>query len=331
MAVNNSPLVSVILPFYNAPFLREAIVSILNQSFQDFELLLINNDSTDSSLNVAHSFTNNPKVRVIREDKRGVVYAANTGIVEARGIYIARMDADDVAMEDRLETQVNELESNEHLGVVSGLVEYLGSHENEGFIHYLNWLNSIKSNHEISLNRFVEFPIANPTMMFRKNLFQDFGKYADGDFPEDYEFFLRLQEHGVSMEKVDQVVLKWRDLSKRLTRTDVKYTQEAFFKIKAKYLAHWLKQNNPFHPKVYIWGAGRVSRRRSDYLLGYGIEIDKYIDVKQGKNVLHYEDIPNYDSCFIISYVANRGAREEIRDFLNAKNFTEGINYLIAS
>ncbi|MEQ9007064.1 MAG: glycosyltransferase family A protein, partial [Ekhidna sp.] len=87
----DTPLVSVVLPFYNAPFLKEAIESILKQSYQNFELIIVNNASIDSSSEVARSYTNYDKVILINEAERGVVHAVNTGIRNAKGTYIARM------------------------------------------------------------------------------------------------------------------------------------------------------------------------------------------------------------------------------------------------
>ncbi|MEQ8904120.1 glycosyltransferase [Ekhidna sp.] len=327
----DTPLVSVVLPFYNAPFLKEAIESILKQSYQNFELIIVNNASIDSSSEVARSYTNYDKVILINEAERGVVHAVNTGIRNAKGTYIARMDADDIADPNRLKYQVEAMLNDSSLDVVSGLVEYLGSSENEGFIHYVDWLNTIRSNEELNQNQFVEFPLANPSMMLKRELFEQFGYYKDGNFPEDYEFFLRLQSHDVKMEKVNKPVLKWRDSETRLTRTDERYSQEAFFKIKAKYLAKWLKMHNPFHPEIYIWGAGRLSRRRSDLLLKEGIKVVEYIDVKAGNQVLHYENLPEKKNTFIVSYVSNRGAREEIRSFLIQKGYIEGVNFILAA
>ncbi len=328
---STNPLVSVIIPFFNAPFLKEAIESILSQSFTDFELLLVDNASTDQSVQVGKSYASHPKVWLLEESRQGVVFAMNTGIQAARGQYIARMDADDISLPDRLKWQVDKLQSDSSLGVVSGLVEYVGEESNEGFIHYVDWLNSIQTNADIYLNQFVEFPMANPSKMFRKSVFDEYGMYREGDFPEDYEFFLRLQSHGVRMEKVTQPVLKWRDSSTRLTRTDPRYSQDAFFRIKAKYLTCWLQKKNPHHPNIFIWGAGRLSRRRSDYLLSEGINVLSYIDLKKSKKTIHFSELPDPGSCFVVSYVANRGAREEIRSFLNERGFKEGIDYILAS
>lgn len=327
-----APEVSIVLPFYNAPHLSNAIESILNQTFPDFELILIDNGSTDESCKVASEYAStDDRIVLIQEPKRGVVYAANTGIRASKGDYIARMDADDYSFPDRIGGQVEALKHDTTIDVVSGNIEYEGDEKNKGFVAYVNWLNSIITNEEIRMNQFVEFPLANPSLMFRRIVFEKFGVFMDGDFPEDYEFFLRLQSHRVKMTKINSNVLRWRDSNQRLTRTDEKYSHSAFFRIKAKYLALWLANNNPFHPNVLIWGAGRVSRRRSDYLIDHGINISGYVDVKQANNVIHYENVQGPEKCFIVSYVANRGARDEIRSFLSSRGFTEGVNYIIAS
>ena len=92
------------------------------------------------------------------------------------------------------------------------------------------------------------------------------GLYLSGDFPEDYEMWLRWLDRGVKIAKVAEVVLDWHDSEGRLTRTHPIYSDRAFYDIKSKYLAGWLEQNNPFHPLVAIWGASRISRRRAKIL-----------------------------------------------------------------
>ena len=239
-----SPTVSIILPFRNAAnTIETAISSILDQTFRDFELLLIDNDSLDDSSVVASNFQKDTRVRIFTEIQIGVVHAANRGITESKGQYVARMDADDWSYLDRLENQVRLLNSKPEIGVVSGLVEPM-TQPTEGLQKYLDWVNQVISPEEVSLNQFVEFPLVNPSTMMRKELFNQYGYFQDGDFPEDYEFFLRLCSNGVKMSKVDVPVLKWNDLSTRLTRTHFSYSEEAFNKVKTEYLAKWLKSIN---------------------------------------------------------------------------------------
>ncbi|GAB4247345.1 MAG: glycosyltransferase family A protein [Ekhidna sp.] len=332
MEGNQTPVVSVILPFYNAPGLEQAIKSILNQTFWSFELILIDNASTDASSEVAKKYADEyPHVRMITEPNKGVVFAANRGISEAKGEYVMRMDADDTSFPERMQLQVAYLEKHSEVAGVSGLVEYVGYNVNKGFRLYVDWLNSIDTPEKIYLNQFVEFPVANPTLMFRKAVFDEVGLFHDGAFPEDYEFFLRVMQHQLKISKVSVPVLRWFDSEHRLTRSDERYSQEAFFRVKAKYLATWLSNHNPFHPHVYLWAGGRVSRKRGSYLIDQGIRIRKYIDVVQRKDSIHFQDTPEPSVGFIVSYVANRGARDEIRTFLEQKGFVEGENFIIAS
>ncbi len=331
--MNSDHLVSVVLPFLNAQStLPRAIDSILDQSYSNFELILIDNGSIDAGAAIAEEYSKmDSRVRLFSEQQKGVVFAANRGISEASGKYIARMDADDFSYSDRLSSQVQWLEDHPDMGGVSGLVAYDGSASNGGFIRYINWLNQVRTVDDVSLNRFVEYPVANPSLMVRSNLFQELGMYGQGDFPEDYEFFLRLQEHGVKIGKTSQVVIEWSDLPTRLTRTHTSYTSEAFYHIKTTYLAKWLAKNNPFHPHVLIWGGGKVAKKRSSLLLKQGICISDHIDVKKSATSIFYQDIRSPDDGFILSYVASWDAREEIRLYLNKMGFIEGKNYLVCS
>ncbi len=99
----SSPAVSIVIPIYNAaPFLADAIQSILNQTFKDFECIIINDGSTDDSDRILRGFMDK-RIRYLQNDgNRGIVYTLNRGIDEAVGTYIARMDGDDISVNDRL-------------------------------------------------------------------------------------------------------------------------------------------------------------------------------------------------------------------------------------
>lgn len=329
-------MISIILPFFNAESsLHVAIISILKQSFQDFELILINNNSANKSLDIATQFSlQDSRIKLLSEPKQGVVFAANTGMKAAQGKYIARMDADDVAHPERLERQLKHLEANPDISISATQVNYKTKNTDlTDFSHFVKWSNNLISSEDIYQNRFVEFPIVNPSLMFRRSIFDDVGYLKEGDFPEDYEWFLRAISKGHQVEKIAQPLLDWQDSSSRLTRTDTRYSNDAFFKIKTKYLATHLKSIN--QTNVWIWGAGKLGFKRSQQLLDYGIGIEGYIDIKPKKTLLnytciHFEKIQLSSQTFIISYITNRNKRDEVRAFLDAKGFEEGKNYIIA-
>lgn len=303
----------------------------------DFECVLINNNSTDKSKNIAEEWTKkDERFKLIDEARQGVVFASNVGSSIAKGEYIARMDADDWAFPDKLKSQCAFLDENPEYGAVAGLVEHIPHNEHtEGFARFVAWSNSVQSFNEIKNSRFIELPIVNPTAMWRKSFAKEYGMYRHGDFPEDYELWLRWLDEGLKIKKLPQIVLKWYDSDTRLTRTHEIYTDKAFYEIKTKYLAKWLKKNNPFHPNVAVWGASKISRRRAKLLTQYGIDICCYIDTKKGRQldaeVFYYEDIPSPNKIFVLSYIKQMNNRDKIRDFLNQKGFIEGKNYLLVS
>lgn len=335
---NNIPKVSVILPFYNADkTLNRAIKSIESQSLENFECVLINNNSTDDSVKIAlHQAEIDPRFILIHENKQGVMFASNSGSAFAKGKYVARMDADDWSFNHRLKAQSKFLDTNPDYGAVAGLVENISHSEHaKGFVRYVNWVNSIQSYSEILNSMFVESTIVNPSAMWRREVAEKHGMYKFGDFPEDYEMWLRWLSEGVKIKKLNEFVLKWYDSDTRVTRTQAIYSDAAFYRIKTKYLAEWLKKNNPFYPKIAIWGASRISRRRARLLNQYGIEIECYIDIKKDrildKKIIYYEDIPSPGSMFILTYIKQMNARDEIQKLLHSKGYVEGENYLLVS
>ncbi|MEM6844326.1 MAG: glycosyltransferase family A protein [Bacteroidota bacterium] len=331
------PLVSVILPFYNAEAtLHRAIESIVKQTFPNWELILVDNQSTDSSYLIAQHFANKDnRIQIIDEPKSGVTFAFNAGLNHARGKYVARMDADDYSHPQRLEQQIYYLENHLGIDAVSGLVNYQADIPQAGMQHYVDWTNTLVSSEQIADNRFVELPTINPTLMFRQDSLEKCGSYQSGDFPEDYELVLRWLEQGAIIGKVDTTVLDWYDHPNRLTRADSRYSTEAFYRIKTKYLVEWLQQNNPFHPEVVVWGGGRKARQRAKLLEDYRVTIDAYIDVVPDKTAekpcIYFKDIGSPGQYFILSYVGNRGRKEEIRQFLVNRGYRETIHFLLVA
>lgn len=332
------PEISIILPFYNAEkTLERALKSISDQSFEKFECILVNNNSTDKSIEIATSFCSMDKrFSLTHEKQQGVVYAHNHGMKIVKGKYIARMDADDVSLPDRLFHQYSFLQEHQEYGMVAGLATYIPHKTKaDGFKRYVNWSNGILEYNDILLNQFVESPIINPTVMWRKEISDRFGTYAKGDFPEDYELWLRWIEKGVKIHKLPEVLIEWHDSENRLTRTDVSYSDEAFFSIKTQYLLKWLKNHNPFHPAVYVWGASKISRKRAQILETHGIQIEGYIDISTkrqlDKEVLYYKNIPSHKEIFVLVYLKEEIMRERTRQFLEQRGFVEGKNYLMVS
>jgi hypothetical protein len=250
------------------------------------------------------------------------------------------MDADDEALPDRLGAQTALLERQPEIGVVGSRVQFSGDAVTAaGYALHVDWINSIMTTEEILLNQFVESPFAHPSVMFRRELVDAHGGYADGEFPEDYELWLRWLSAGVRMTKVQAVLLTWHDASDRLSRRDPRYSADAFYRCKSRYLARWLHANVDPARRILVWGAGRLTRRRAEHLQREGVELGGYIDIDPckwgrcfaGATVIDPARLPSPASCFVLGYVGKRGARELIRAQLRSQGFIEGRDFLMAA
>lgn len=335
----SAPLISILLPVYNAASSIEAAVrSCLSQTFRDFELLLIDDGSTDATPALLQNLAKtDPRIRVLSLPHAGVRYAFNAGIAESSGTFIARMDSDDEMHPERLQKQLQFLQQHPQIGLVSSLVQHGGDAKaQEGYAAYIDWINTLVTPEEIARNRFVESPICNPSILFRRSVAEQFGACREGDFPEDYELWLRWLENGVQMAKVPEVLLTWNDPPTRLTRTNDDYSPDAFARIKAVYLARFLREKTNGRA-IWLCGAGRITRKKSDFLRNE-ISIAGYIDVDPKKSgtasnglpVLGINDIPSKEKSYIVSYITNRGAREAIRKLLTKKGFEEESDFILA-
>lgn len=332
------PLVSVILPFYNAEStLLRAMESIGRQSYSNFECILVNNNSSDKGPMLANDFClRDSRFRMLNESRQGVVYASNAGCASAKGEFMARMDADDAAFADRLKLQAEYLVQHPETDAVGGLVEYKAHREGtDGFARYVDWVNSLVDYPQIMANRFAESPIVNPTAMWRASSALKYGMYRNGDFPEDYEMWLRWLHEGAIINKVNKSVLYWHDSDQRLTRTNEIYSDRAFYKIKTRYLALQLKRSQQAKENIWIWGASKISRKFVTMLEEEQISIQGYIDTKTSrqldKPVLHYSNIDLSQQKIILVYMKHLDLKKEIRNYLQEKNYTEGENFFFLS
>ncbi|MGE4506421.1 MAG: glycosyltransferase family 2 protein [Desulfovibrionaceae bacterium] len=336
------PAVSVTLPCYNAEATLPACLdSLLAQEGVDFEIVAADDGSTDRTGEIIEEYSHwDERVRPLSLPHGGVARAAMAAIDASRGRYVARMDADDLALPGRLEAQAAHLDAHPGTGLVGCRVRFGGSRAKaRGYSHYVDWTNAQRTAGAISLNRFVELPVPNPSIMFRRELVERYGGYEQGDFPEDYDMLLRWLEAGVVMEKVDRELLVWNDPPTRLTRSDPRYDPEAFYRVKAAYLARWLKRRNPHHPVIRVLGAGRPTRKRAEMLLAHGVAIEAFHDVDprkvgavlRGRPVLHRDEVPPPGEAFLVSYVATRGARDDIAAFLASRGYGLGLHWIAAA
>lgn len=186
----SSPMITVLMPVYNAEkYIGESIQSILNQNFTDFELLMVDDGSTDRSMEIARTFEDS-RIRIISlPENMGLVNALNIGLAESQSKYIARSDADDISLPDRLSLQLNYMESNPQIGALGTGFDSLVENKS------IKTGGRFAPNHEtIRLRHLYQIQIIHGTSMFRKSVLNEHNLRFDGDFKhaEDYDFFDRL-------------------------------------------------------------------------------------------------------------------------------------------
>jgi len=327
--------VSVVLPVKDGgDYLAQAVESILGQTLNSFELLVIDDHSSDGA--VEQLARTDPRLRVLKSDGHGVVSAFNLGLRNSRGPIIARMDADDIALPERLEVQLDYLHSNLDVDIAGACVEIFSDEGlGGGNIHYQQWLNSVQSPEQVHQALFIESPIPNPTAIFRRDTLLQLGGYREVEWPEDYDLFLRADRAGIAMGKPDGILLNWREHDGRLTHTDERYSRLHFQQAKAHFLAQGRLPDVP----LLILGAGPTGRQLYDLLLSEGRMAAGFIDVhprriggmKRDKPVWGADDPSKWPDGFILVAVGSRGARVEISEFLSSSGRRESRDYLFVA
>jgi glycosyltransferase involved in cell wall biosynthesis len=320
-----------------AAYLREALASVNAQTMEDFELIVVDDHSEDATAEIlAGAAESDSRIRVLDNPGRGLVSALNTGMNAARAAYIARFDGDDVMPPERLRLQADFLDRHPSAALVAGKVEHWGDASTAGYARYVDFINSLNTPRDYALRQFVESPLAHPSVMLRRRVLSR-APYRDGDFPEDYDLWLRLLAEGHEFYSVPGTVLQWRDHPRRTSRVDPRYDREKFFGHKAAFIARWLKRER--HDSVIVWAGGRRSRRRLDALKEYAIAVSGYVDIHPGRIgqkidgvvVMAPGALQARRGSFILVYVGSLGARDAIGSWLAGNGFIEGRDFLFAA
>jgi glycosyltransferase involved in cell wall biosynthesis len=334
-----TPTISVLLPCFNAEeTIENALDSIVKQSFEDFEIIAIDDGSSDSTPEILRKWSEQDRrIRLITQSHRGIIPALNSGVRESGGAFIARMDADDLSHPQRFAKQMEFLEHNPEIAVVSCLVEgYPPDRIQEGYKLYYLWLNSLVSSEQIAREIYIESPLAHPSVMIRRRSLEKAGGYQEHGWPEDYDLWLRLHLAGEQFAKVPEILLSWREHSDRLTRTDSRYSVENFIRAKSFYLCQ-----GPLAERdaVIIWGAGQMGRRISKHLHRNGAPLKAFIDIdpkKIGRMLRSFPIHPiddllaiwkSHKSPALLAAVGSRGARSLIRTRLENLGFMEAVDW----
>ena len=267
----NTPAVSVIMPVYNADkFLNQAIHSILNQTFTDLEFIIINDGSEDKSKEIIKGYQDSRIIYLENTRNEGLVPSLNKGISAAKGKYIARMDADDIALESRLQMQIDFFEQNPKALVLATPVKLINEHNED----IGSWSHDIQHILPESIRNFlpVNNCIAHPTVMIKADLLKKYKYNHSQKLSEDYDLWLRLSADKIAIYKLKEPLLLHRILQTSFTR---KTGKNLFFKlmtVKFRFVIQQLRKG-----KLTVFAVKTFATALLDCLKGVGKAIKKII------------------------------------------------------
>jgi glycosyltransferase involved in cell wall biosynthesis len=265
----NAPEISIVLPAYNCgSFLKEAIESMLNQSFEDFELIIINDGSTDKTEDVIKSFSD-PRIIYLKNEKNsGLVYTLNKGIDIAKGNYIARMDGDDIALPTRLAKQKAILDEHPEISAAASTITFINEkNEPAG-----DWQLDKATIHSSEIKRCLphENCIAHPSVMIRSQILKELKYNPYQKNIEDYDLWLRIMSRGYSITKVEEPQILYRIHDSSITSVHLKKKNFFFkhFTMKRKFIWNEWKRGNFNRFTIIVFFA-----MLADAAKGFGKEI----------------------------------------------------------
>lgn len=327
-----APRISIVMPYRNAAAtLPEALAGVLGQTFQDWELLAVDDHSTDGSAGiVAEWAARDQRVRPLSNaEAPGVVGASVTAVRAANADWLARMDADDISEPDRLAAQWAMAGERPELDVIGCGVAIL-SPLGEGMVRHVEWVNTLVTPEAIARARFIENPMVHPSALMRRSAVEAAGGYREVPWAEDHDLFLRMLEAGARFGKVGEVLMRWRDSPARLTRSDPRYGDAERQRMRVHYLARLpaLRERG-----VAIAGAGPIGKSLALGLRACGVELRGFFEVHPRRigETIHGAEVAGLESfgkrwrdAVLLSAVGVPGGREEVAGLAARAGYVEG-------
>lgn len=336
----SAPAVSLLVPAYNAErTLAATLRSVLRQSFPSWECVVVDDGSTDGTAAILREYARrDARIVPTGSEHLGIVGALNRGLERCRGDYVARLDADDLMHRFRIERQFALARRDPELGALGSHVRIFPRRAgNGGRRAYERWLNSLRDEGALFRDRFVECPLAHPTLFVRRDVFAAH-PYRDMPWAEDYDLLLRFYESGVRVGVVPEVLLFWREAPTRLSRVDSRYSIERFVECKAHFLARTFLANESSY---VLWGYGDTGRALSRALRAQGKHPTYIVELHRGRLGQRIADATVIAPAAlaelaprprrIVVSVAGEAARSEIRARLTNMGFNEGADYVCAA
>jgi len=252
--------ISIIMPVYNAAkYISECLDSIIGQDFRDWELVAVDDFSTDESRAIISQYAHmDSRINILSNNVKGISPALELGYSHCEGNYITRMDADDIMPVEKL-GQLYYSVKEKSKAVAVGKVQYLRSDKPlaAGYERYAAWLNNLIDTNTHFQNIYKECVLPSPCWMMSGQTFEWLGGFQSWAYPEDYDLVFRMYKHNLEVIGIDKVLHIWRDHDSRSSRNDDNYADQNFTHMKVHYFLELDKKNEQ---ELILWGAGRAGK-----------------------------------------------------------------------
>lgn len=327
--------ISVIMPVFNeAKHLRRCLDSILIQSTPDWELLAVDDHSTDDSRSILEEYAaNDARIQVLSSREKGIIPALRVAVEAAGGIFITRMDADDYMAVHKLEALRAPLLQAGKGHLSTALVEYF-SEEFElgpGYRRYADWLNEVIRTGRNWEVLYRECTIPSPCWMAYREDFIAAGGHSRDVNPEDYDLAFRFYKQGLRMLPVPEILHFWRDHTLRSSRNLESHANQEYFRLK---VPHFLDIDYQPERPLVLWGAGKKGKALANMLIQRGIPFrwccetpSKWGHQIYGIQMENTEIISTIDQPQIILAVSAPTEQPLIDEALLSKGLRPGIDF----
>lgn len=318
------PLVSILTPFKNTEqYLEECLDSICNQSYQNWELLIVNDHSIDNGLSIVESYVKkDARIKLFENEGIGIIEALRTAFRHSSGLLITRMDSDDVMTPDKLDVLSDLLVEQGRGHIAIGQVKYFSEGGiGDGYDKYARWLNGLTSEGFNFQEIYKECVVPSPNFMVYKDDLLKCGDFQSDLYPEDYDLTFRFYKNNFVCIPCDKLTHHWRDYSTRSSRTDEHYSNGNILDIKIHY---FLALDYDISRPLAVWGAGDKGKYIARKLVEKGTPFHWVCDNPNkigrkiyGQEMLNFDYLAKLQNPQSIVSVANEEAQKEIRSYMN--------------
>ncbi len=316
-----------------ATFLPDCLHSILQQSEKNWELIAINDHSTDNSLAILHTFAQKDnRIKVYTNNGNGIIDALRLAYQHCQGQWITRMDSDDLMLPKKLAVLKEQLVQYGKGHLATGQVQYFSATElGDGYKKYQDWLNSLTLAGTNFQDIYKECVIPSPCWMVHRGDLEKCAAFRPNRYPEDYDLCFRFYENELTVISNNQILHQWRDYPHRTSRTDKNYADNRFLAIKLHY---FLKLDHHKNRQLVIWGAGKKGKLIARQLVEQKIDFSWVCnnERKIGKDIygqllLPFNAIKKMNRPQLIISVAGTLPQQEILAFLGKQGMESGKDY----